>query len=382
MDLKKKMHSSHHFRMKIAAVDQLTDLHVPLKKVGIEKKGKKRGSILKSLRKSKKIHVFGVSLEKVIEQSGEFDGKNKVPRCLMQMGNIVRREIRTEGLFRVCGSAVRIREAQSSIDRGEPVNCTVHDAAGLIKLFLRELPEPLLTYRFYHLFVKAFKLPGQRQREEALILLSFQLPESHLHTLRFLMELLFEVVHCTGSLMTAPNLAAIFTPNILKPFGSNTTSTSELELANHAACVGIVEFFIENCRLIGTVPIHVERRALGMPSEEKARRDYMRRVMGKKRAFWWSGLMGQKTKVQQSRRLSSAATLDILKQSSVVATEKHAALPDSSLAPPASSSGSGPTSSLRNLPVAWAESGSNETEAQSPTVVSPPVPGFDSFMMY
>ena len=173
------------------------------------------------------------------------------------------------------------------MDEGGDVNGTVHDVAGLLKQFLRELPEPLLTHRLYSAFVKAYKLPGPRQRSEALLLLCLDLPESHLHTLKFLMRLLRDVANSETSRMTVFNLAAIFTPNILKPIVDvDNIITSDVELENHATCVSVVEFLIENCDQIGTVPNHVLRRAHEYTSEEKARKDYLRHISGEKPAWW------------------------------------------------------------------------------------------------
>ena len=53
------------------------------------------------------------------------------------------------------------------------------------------------------------------------------------------------MAHVAGSKMTTPNLAAMFTPNILIPAGSEGY-TSEVELQNHVACSNVVEFLIEH----------------------------------------------------------------------------------------------------------------------------------------
>ncbi len=53
----------------------------------------------------------------------------------------------TVGLFRVSGSAARMKAAEDAVDRGETVSGSAHDLAGLLKLFFRRLPDPLLTRR-------------------------------------------------------------------------------------------------------------------------------------------------------------------------------------------------------------------------------------------
>ncbi len=64
----------------------------------------------------------------------------------------------TEGIFRLSGSAERIQELKEVFNRGEIPTLgenDVHNAAGLLKAFLRELPEPLLTFESYNSFIAA-----------------------------------------------------------------------------------------------------------------------------------------------------------------------------------------------------------------------------------
>lgn len=66
-----------------------------------------------------------------------------------------------EGLFSVQGDQKEIARLKESIDAGyrnvhdQEITNSVHTIAGLIILFLRELPEPLLTFGKYNDFVKA-----------------------------------------------------------------------------------------------------------------------------------------------------------------------------------------------------------------------------------
>ena len=164
--------------------------------------------------------------------------------------------------------------------------------------------------------MRAYRLPGPRQRAEAVLLLCLNLPRINRHVLRFLTDLLYEVAHSKGSRMSAFNLAAIFTPNILKPESDDDTTISDLELQNHAACVGVVEFLIENHEQIGRVPPHVLRQAMSIKDEDRARREYFRDVMGK-RLSWWSQRTKRKVGTSDLRRqrLGSMAALEMIKTS-------------------------------------------------------------------
>jgi hypothetical protein len=65
-----------------------------------------------------------------------------------------------EGIFRLSGNAVRVREIKTQFDRGQDVDLSKetdpHVVAGLIKLFLRELPEPLFPFDFYTPLMEAW----------------------------------------------------------------------------------------------------------------------------------------------------------------------------------------------------------------------------------
>lgn len=204
-----------------------------------------------------------------------------------------------------------MKKAQASIDSGGDVDSpSVHDVAGLLKQFLRELPDPLLTYCLYPSFVQAQNLPGPMQRSEALLLLCLELPDAHFQVTKFVMHLLYDVVHAPGSLMSAPNLAAIFTPNVLRPEDEKHSSTTgERELANHAACVSIVEFLIEHHEMIGTAPLSVQRRSLELESEDKARAEYLSLVQGQ--SSWWRNPFSRRQ--PRVNPMSSGSALVLLK---------------------------------------------------------------------
>lgn len=181
---------------------------------------------------------------------------------------------------------VSLFSTQADIDSGKPVEGTIHDVAGLVKQFLRVLPEPLLTYRLYSPFVQAVRLAKDEQSLHAIKLLSLELPEANLHCVVFLLRLLRDVVQSTGNRMSASNLAAIFTPNLLRPASEQGHVTSELELANHAVTVRVVELMILNSDLIGIPPPETVARSLEL-DEELAKSNYVAVAVRQPRWWWW-----------------------------------------------------------------------------------------------
>lgn len=69
-----------------------------------------------------------------------------------------------EGIFRKNGNIRELREMSQSLDRGEPyfeqlmqISSSIQVAA-LLKRFIRDMPEPLLTFRLYNLFLSSLRM--------------------------------------------------------------------------------------------------------------------------------------------------------------------------------------------------------------------------------
>jgi hypothetical protein len=66
--------------------------------------------------------------------------------------------LKEEGLYRVSGSQSAYQELKLCYDTGSPVDfedACVHDLTGLLKMYLRELPEPLITHALHSSFMGA-----------------------------------------------------------------------------------------------------------------------------------------------------------------------------------------------------------------------------------
>eukprot|EP00047_Mylnosiga_fluctuans_P004349 m.233992 g.233992 ORF g.233992 m.233992 type:complete len:401 (-) comp12600_c0_seq1:1335-2537(-) len=395
------------YRLKLAALEQLRTQSVSVKFYASREKTLKKKASLKKVHDNPKA-IFGLPLEALLLRCAVTDDGLRVPKCLSQIAALVRASIHSEGLFRVCGSAVRMRAAQAIIDGGGDVSGSIHDVTGLLKQFLRDLPEPLFTYNLYPHFVQSQQLPGPHQRQDALLLLCLLLPDAHLQSAKFLLHLLYDVVHAPGSLMSASNLAAIFTPNILKPRDEHGAVTiGQLELQNHGLCVAAVEYLIENYSLVGTAPTHVIRMASEYPDEEEAREEFTEVVSGT-RSWFRNPFKSRRGKRKTMKNLSSATTLHLLKTSARPSENSipgppqpsNVAQPSPLLKHPAQpspllkhgSQGAGP---LKAGPVSMplsqlqADHGprqpapdANPAEPTDDVPEAPPAKGFDSFMMY
>jgi hypothetical protein len=96
---------------------------------------------------------FGPPLGVIAKHHGVLVGSLRVPAVIKDAASIIRGGLTEVGLFRVGGSASTAQALRAACDAGKGVtsveNATTHDMASIIKAFLRELPEPLLTYRLY-----------------------------------------------------------------------------------------------------------------------------------------------------------------------------------------------------------------------------------------
>ncbi|KAI9350075.1 Rho GTPase activation protein [Zopfochytrium polystomum] len=158
--------------------------------------------------------------------------------------------LKSNGLFRVNGSERRMNQLAAVFDVGPTFGLgltfagyTIYDVADLLKKFVRGLPEPLLTTELYPHFLKCLDLPVEGAvRVKAFRWLLMLLPPPHLVLFEFLLELFSQVDQFSSeNQMTASNLARIFSPNVLRPRGSEKQALEEFQTASF-----VVEFMIEN----------------------------------------------------------------------------------------------------------------------------------------
>ncbi|XP_050096389.1 rho GTPase-activating protein 68F [Anopheles aquasalis] len=164
---------------------------------------------------------FGVSLRFIIENSA----------CLNCIPPIVRKcvdhlslpdVVETEGIFRRTGNYTHIKELRAKINAGEEVqlaNEDTHVTASLLKTFLRELEEPLLTYELYDDITQFSEWKTEEQRSRNVKqLLRERLPEENYELFKYIVEFLGKIMERKDfNKMTSSNLAIVFGPNLIWP---------------------------------------------------------------------------------------------------------------------------------------------------------------------
>ena len=118
---------------------------------------------------------------------------------------------------------------QSSTKAKSQLIFDVHSIAGLLKLYLRELPEPLLTYALHDQWISAATMTEATdgERLNALKTVLARLPKANYENLKHLIRFLYILTcHREANKMTSANLAIAMAPSLIRPKQSDNTSDS------------------------------------------------------------------------------------------------------------------------------------------------------------
>ncbi|XP_028406785.1 rho GTPase-activating protein 24-like isoform X2 [Dendronephthya gigantea] len=129
-----------------------------------------------------------------------------------------------EGLFRLPGDNQQVTLLRDAFNKGKdpilPGDTDVHTVASILKMYLRELPEPVIPFENFGPLIATIEL-YELHEEDALRKIGNQLaeiPKTSFNLLKYLCRFLHEVhEHSFENKMTADNLALVFGPNILSP---------------------------------------------------------------------------------------------------------------------------------------------------------------------
>ena len=171
--------------------------------------------------------LFGNALPVILQRPDTKDGIPAIVRILM--GKLLMdgaAGLKLEGIFRVPGDAAEMQELRRLINEGGDAASLIqacdnlHSVAGLLKMFYRELSEPLLSFGLYDECIRISAqvgAPSETTDVAPLRTLLRKLPPGHFEVLRCLMLFLGQVVRYTStSKMNVGNTAAVFAPNLLR----------------------------------------------------------------------------------------------------------------------------------------------------------------------
>ncbi|KAJ3610672.1 hypothetical protein NHX12_022764 [Muraenolepis orangiensis] len=194
---------------------------------------------------------------------------------IYQLIEYLSKNLHVEGLFRVPGHSLRQAALREMLNSGAEIVLETgdfhpNDAATLLKTFLGELPEPLLTHRHYHAHLKIAErtlfdeqgnktdVPDKERQIEAFQLLFMLLPPANRSLLKLLLDLLYHTARNQHTnKMSAINLATMFAPHIIWPkhVTANNLQSNIKRLNNGIA------FLIKHSQKLFRAPAYVKEYA-------------------------------------------------------------------------------------------------------------------------
>ncbi|XP_044145991.1 rho GTPase-activating protein 18 [Bufo gargarizans] len=240
--------------------------------------------------KVKETGVFQVPLSVLLELDQRKYPGTKVPLIFQNLIEQVEKGgLETEGVLRIPGVATRIKslymELEAKFYEGTFNWDSVkqHDAASVLKFFIRELPIPLLTMKYMKAFHSVQYLPSKKHRLQALNLLVILLPDVHRDTLKALLEFLQRIVdHREQNKMTLKNIAMIMAPNLFSLHTSPLKALDQDALTSAARTASVMLFMIKYQKLLWTIPkflvAQVRQQNQKKSSKERAMKKLLKRM--------------------------------------------------------------------------------------------------------
>ncbi|KAM6113576.1 unconventional myosin-IXb isoform 4-T6 [Phoenicopterus ruber ruber] len=180
---------------------------------------------------------FGVCVSSL---TGE---RNSVPVVMEKLLEYVEMHgLYTEGIYRKSGSANRMKELKQLL-QADPnsvklENYPIHTITGILKQWLRELPDPLMTSAQYNDFLRAVELPEKQEQLCAIYSVLEQLPQANHDTLERLIFHLVKVALIEDVNRMSPNaLAIVFAPCLLRCPDTSDPLTSMKDVSKTTMCV-------------------------------------------------------------------------------------------------------------------------------------------------
>lgn len=165
-------------------------------------------------------NVFGCHLDTLCHREN-----STVPRFVEKcIRTVERRGLDVDGIYRVSGNLAVIQKLRHKADHEEQLDLEdgqwdeIHVITGALKLFLRELPEPLFPFSCFDKFIAAIQVPDYSLRVSYMKDLVQTLPLPNHDTMELLFKHLRKVVeHKDSNRMSVQSVAIVFGPTLLRP---------------------------------------------------------------------------------------------------------------------------------------------------------------------
>ncbi|PVD30687.1 hypothetical protein C0Q70_09961 [Pomacea canaliculata] len=161
--------------------------------------------------------VFGSTLQNLCERD-----KCSVPTFVLECITAVENKgLDHDGLYRISGNLAEIQRLRYVIDKDDTHNLMdpqwdIHTLTGALKLFFRELKEPLFPFKSVNKFLDAARKETSKEKLKAFKEALASLPKSNFETMRVLFQHLKNVVHFSQeNRMQVQNVAIVFGPTLM-----------------------------------------------------------------------------------------------------------------------------------------------------------------------
>lgn len=183
---------------------------------------------------------FGVELSRLTSED------RAVPLVVEKLINYIEMHgLYTEGIYRKSGSTNKIKELRQGLDTdAESVNLddyNIHVIASVFKQWLRDLPNPLMTFELYEEFLRAMGLQERKETIRGVYSVIDQLSRTHLSTLeRLIFHLVRIALQEDTNRMSANALAIVFAPCILRCPDTTDPLQSVQDISKTTTCVELI----------------------------------------------------------------------------------------------------------------------------------------------
>ncbi|NXT21699.1 RHG17 protein, partial [Syrrhaptes paradoxus] len=202
--------------------------------------------------------AFGTPLEEHLKRSGR-EIAVPIEACVMML---LETGMREEGLFRIAAGASKLKKLKAALDCStsqlDEFYSDPHAVAGALKSYLRELPEPLMTYSLYEEWTQAANIQDQDKKLQELWRICNRLPKHYHANFRYFLLFNYFFLFCRYLIkflaklaqnsdvnkMTPSNIAIVLGPNLL--WAKNEGSLAEMAAATSVHVVAVIEPIIQH----------------------------------------------------------------------------------------------------------------------------------------
>ncbi|XP_051234289.1 unconventional myosin-IXAa isoform X2 [Dicentrarchus labrax] len=181
-----------------------------------------------------------------VEVSRLTNDERTVPLVVEKLINYIEMHgLYTEGIYRKSGSTNKIKELKQGLDTDvDSMNLddyNIHVIASVFKQWLRDLPNPLMTFELYEEFIRAMCLQDKKEMIRGVYSVIDQLSRTHLNTLeRLIFHLVRIALQEDTNRMSANALAIVFAPCILRCPDTIDPLQSVQDIGKTTACVEVI----------------------------------------------------------------------------------------------------------------------------------------------